>query len=183
LTPAFDGPFDELDDELADDALPDPPRPVVKVLGVLILGCLLVALFLGLSKGGEPLWKPARVLFLPAGVLTMAQAALLEGRRGYPWMALAPGRFLEVSLFVCGVGLCGFGLAELEPDGPWLVLAGPMIILAGFLFLREALRGERSWLLEFADGRLGRFFMRAGMWMFALMSPVGVLWCLGVVEA
>jgi len=58
LTPAYDGPFDELDEELADD-LPDPPRPVVKVLGVLILGCLLVALFLGLSKGGEPLRKPA----------------------------------------------------------------------------------------------------------------------------
>jgi hypothetical protein len=72
----------------------DAPRPMVRVLGWLMLACLAVAIFLGLSKRGEPIWEDARALFLPGGILMMLQSALLEGRRAHPMAAIPPTRAL-----------------------------------------------------------------------------------------
>src|SRR3954468_25006563 len=93
----------------------DASSPVVRALGG-IAGCLLfVAIVLGVGKRGHPLWAPARVLFLPAGVLMMLQAGLLAGRRSPPPAGVRPNRALAPGLFVCGVGMVGLGLEWPDP--------------------------------------------------------------------
>ncbi len=64
---------------------------MVHVLGWLMMVCLLPAIFLGLSKTGEPLWSEARLLFGVAGVLAILQACLRDGRRGVPMVAIPAG--------------------------------------------------------------------------------------------
>src|SRR5215211_2777215 len=97
--------------EMRDEA----PRPVVQLLGWLILACLSAAAILGLSKHGEPISKDARTLFLPGGVLMMLQSTLLEGRRAHPMVALPANPALAPGLFTCGLGLAGLGLEHLDP--------------------------------------------------------------------
>jgi hypothetical protein len=152
--------------------LDDAPRLAVRALGWMALACLLGALVLGYSKYGEPLWKPARVLLLAAGVLMMVQAAVLGGRRAHPFVAIAPSRALAPGIFTCGLGLAGLGLEHLDAARPWSSLAIPMIVLLGLLFLREAFRGKRSILLRYESGRWERFSIRAGVWMFGLCWPL-----------
>jgi hypothetical protein len=97
----------------------DAPRPVVRVLGWIILACVTVGVLLGVSRRGEPLWADARALFVPGGVLMMLQSLLLGGRRGHPWTGIAPRPGLAAGIFVCGVGVLGLGLEHLDPPGAW----------------------------------------------------------------
>jgi hypothetical protein len=158
------------------------PRPVVKLLWWLTLGCLLIAVFLGLSKRGEPLWTAARAFFVPAGLLMVLQSVLLDDRRAHPIIRIAPNRALAPGLFTCGLGVAALGLEHLDPPRAWSLLAVPMIVFLGLLFLREAYRGKLSMLLRETSGRVERFWARLGMWMFGLSWPVFVLWAIGIVD-
>jgi hypothetical protein len=92
---------------------------VVQALGYLIMACLSIAVVLGLSKHGEPIWKPARALLLPGGVLMMVQSTLLDGPRVHPIVAVPPSPDLALGLFTCGLGTAGLGLEHLDPARPW----------------------------------------------------------------
>jgi hypothetical protein len=166
----------------ADDSKYEAPRPVVRTLGWLILGCLSVATILGLSKRGEPMVDDSRALFLPGGALMMLQSTLLEGRRAHPWVAIPANSLLAPGLFTCGLGLASFGLEHLDPARPWLLLAVPMFVLLGLVCLREAIRGDDALLIRDATDGWHRFWLRGLYWMIALFSPLGVLWALGVVR-
>ena len=163
-----------------DGASGDAPRAAVQALGWSILGCLLIATFLGLSKHGNPIWDDARVFFLPAGVLLMLQSLILGGRRAHPIAAIPPNRALAPGVFACGLGSAGLGLEQLDPGGPWSVLTIPMCVFLGLLCLREAIRGRRSWIVVQGPSLWPPFVYRAGLWMFGLAWPVGVLWALGL---
>jgi hypothetical protein len=158
----------------------EAPRPVVRALGWLSLACLFTGTILGVSKRGEPIWKDARVLFAPAGLLLIVEAALLGGRRAHPIVAIPPTRALAPGVFICGLGLVGLGLEQLDPAGQWSILAIPMIALLGLLFLREAWRGKASVLVRDSSDRWQNFLIRAGAWMFGLLWPLFVLWALGL---
>jgi hypothetical protein len=160
----------------------EKPRPVVRALGWVILACLTGAAILGLSRYGDPVWRPARALAVPAGALMVLQSTLLGGRRAHPMVAIPAGPMLAPGVFVCGLGFLGLGLEHLDPARPWTILAIPMIVLLGLLSLREARRGRRSVLLRERGGGWHGFLARAGLWMFGLCWPLFVLWALGVVR-
>ena len=78
--------------------------------------------------------------------------------------------------------MAALGLEHLDPARAWSLLAVPMIVFLGLLFLREAYRGKLSMLLRETSGRVERFWARLGMWMFGLSWPVFVLWAIGIID-
>jgi hypothetical protein len=62
----------------------EKPRPVVRALGLVILACLTGAAILGLSRYGDPVWRPARALAVPAGALMVLQSTRLAAAARIP---------------------------------------------------------------------------------------------------
>ena len=149
----------------------DEPRLSTKVALWVVVGFVTPAVFLGLSKRGEPIYEDALLLLVPGGVALMVLAVLLR-----------KGLAIGLAVFGSGLGVAGLGMEYADPDRPWSVLAIPMITLVGLLFLREAWRGKRSKLLGLAGDRWQRLVAHAGAWMFGLAWPLFVLWTLGIVE-
>ena len=149
----------------------------------LALAMLVPAIVLGLSKSERPIWEPARGLFAPSGAALMLYGALVWRERAQ-WIGLGadePKR-AGVVLFALGLASLGAGLAEVTGADAWRVFMVPAIVGAGVLSLREAWRGKRGTLYRInrVDSSDSWWLARAGLWMFALTSPLMVLWALGL---
>lgn len=141
---------------------------------------LLPAIFLGLSKHGDPVWEPARALFAPAGAVLMIYGVLVWHTQAR-WIGLAADRPRRAGsvLFVLGCALVGVGLAHVTGTDGWRLLTIPAIVGGGLLSLREAWRGKRGTLYQLSRvSRYSWWATRGGLWRFGLTWPLLVLWAL-----
>ena len=143
----------------------------------LLLACLAIGVFLGLSRRGHPLLPAARVFFLPAGWLLILYA-LLGIAGGARVFAERPHPRLW-HLGMLAMGVVGAELGEVTGHTAYRILAVPIIVLIGMALLVQALRGPSSgWLAQANRHRWGAY---AGCWLFGLTWPVLVAWCFGLV--
>ena len=101
---------------------------------------------------------------------------LPERERPTP-VVIALGCLLLGCLFVATVLGVGKRGALWEPARVHFMT--PAIAVMGMLFLREATRGDRSWVMRAAHSRSRRLGTRATLWMFGLMWPFLILDLLG----
>jgi hypothetical protein len=151
-----------------------------KVLFWAAMAFLLPAIFLGLSKRGEPLWEPARTLAIPGGALALVYAWLIAVRRAR-WIGLFADEPAKVARVIAAIGLgaIGFALDALDAGQAWRVLTIPMTLLVGVAMVRQAVTG-RGWWLE--NMPWPRWASRAAFGFMALaLLPVGLLWAVGLI--
>ena len=146
------------------------------------LGCLLVGVFLGLSKIGHPIVPGAAVMFLPAGVLMSVHGLLgLSGIAQIyndPSRPRSRARLWQLAMLILGVGIAGPGLAVLTGDHVYRALAAPAITMLGLASLIQALHGRRTGWLAARSSNWGAY---VGCWMFGLGWPLFLAWSLGLI--
>lgn len=147
----------------------------------LFVGCLGGAVFLGMSYAGRPLVPGAVDLFAPAGALLLVPAALqLAGR-----LELQLGHHGGLILLAAGLALLGVGMWLITGWIAWRLLALPGLVwYAGMLAWELARRPSHSRLFTRARDRGAGWMWQAyiGAWLIVLVSPVGILWTLGLIQ-
>ena len=145
--------------------------------------CLLAAgTVLGLSRRGEPMWEPARVLWIPGGALLILYGVLVRNRVVRPHRPDASIDMVTLVAGAVGLAFMGVGLEHVHPAGPWTVFTLPAIIGGGLLCLRLARQGKRNRFVREMEEDRSPWLIRPGLWMFGLTWPLFALWAIGVVE-